>query len=150
MRRVPLMKRILLLCTAIVFLLLMAGCTQTAQHVQPAVTATPARVVAVSPATAGTLTTAPIVTTTFGVSDNTIIIKDMAYTPAQITVKAGSTVRWVNEDKIAHRVLFLPDAKIDTFVLSSGQTFSVKFYNAGIYNYSCSIYPDMQGSVVVT
>ena len=38
------MKHILLLCMAVIFLLLMAGCTQTAQQGQPAATTTPAPV----------------------------------------------------------------------------------------------------------
>jgi len=121
----------------------MAGCTQTAQQGQPATTAAPSPV--------DTATAAPVITPTASVSDNTIVIQNMAYNPAQITVKAGSIVRWVNKDKVPHSVVFSKDSMIDpSGILAISQSFSVKFNNAGIYNYSCSIHPVMQGSVVVT
>ncbi len=137
------MKHILLLCMAVIFLLLMAGCTQTAQQGQPAATTTPAPVNTVT-------ISAPVATTTASVSDNTVLIQNMAYNPAQITVKAGDIVRWVNKDKVVHSVVFSTDSKIDpSGVLSASQSFSVKFYDTGVYNYSCGIHPQMQGSVVV-
>ncbi len=74
------MKRILLLMMAVVFLLLTAGCTQSAPQVQPAATtATPTLVKSTVTATPA----ASLVTTSAPVSDNTIIIQKMAYNPAQ-------------------------------------------------------------------
>jgi amicyanin len=149
MRMIPLMKRILLLCMAVVFLLLAAGCTQTATQGQTAAvtTNTPAQV---SPTYTYALVTT-VATTPAPVSDNTINIRNMAYDPAMITVKAGSIVRWVNRDTVIHSVVFSKESKIDTSgVLRSSQSFSVKFYDAGTYPYYCGIHPDMKGTVVVT
>jgi plastocyanin len=143
------MKRILLLCMAVVVLLLTAGCTQTtAPQAQPAATTvTPTLVKSV----ATTVPAAPTVTTSAPISDNTIIIQNMAYNPAQITVNAGDIVRWVNKDTVVHSVVFSKASMIDpSGVLTSDQSFSVRFYNTGVYNYSCGIHPQMQGSVVVT
>jgi plastocyanin len=142
------MKRILLLCSAVVFLLLAAGCTQTAPQGQPAAAATtPAQV---SPTYTYALATT-VETTPASVSDNTINIRDMAYDPAEITVKAGSIVRWVNRDTAVHSVVFYKDSKIDpSGVLAKSQSFSVRFYNAGTFPYHCGVHPDMQGTVVVT
>jgi plastocyanin len=142
------MKRILLLTMAVVFLLLAAGCTQSAPQVKPvATTATPTLVKSTVTATDA----ASLVTTSAPVSDNTIIIQKMAYNPAQLTVNAGDIVRWVNKDTVVHSVVFSKDAKIDpSGVLAPSQSFSVRFYNTGVYNYSCGIHPQMQGSVVVT
>ena len=117
------MKRILLLCMAVVFLLLTAGCTQTtAPQVQPAATtATPTLVKSV----ATTAPAAPTVTTSAPVSDNTIIIQNMAYNPAQITVNAGDIVRWVNKDTVVHSVVFSKASMIDpSGVLASCESFS--------------------------
>ena len=143
------MKRILLLCMAVVFLLLAAGCTQTAQQGQTAVatTTTPAPV---SPTYTYALATT-VATPAASVSDNTINIRNMAYDPAMITVKAGSIVRWVNRDTTVHSVVFSKESKINpSGVLSAGQSFSVKFYDAGTFPYSCGVHPAMQGTVVVT
>ena len=83
--------------------------------------------------------------------NNTIIIQNMAYNPAQITVNAGDIVRWVNKDTVVHSVVFSKASMIDPSGGSaSGQSFSVRFYNTGVYNYSCGQHPQMQGSVVVT
>jgi plastocyanin len=141
------MKRILLLTMAVVVLLLTAGCTQSAPQVQPvATTATPTLVKSTVTAIPSTL----VVTTSAPVSDNTIIIQKMAYNPAQLTVTAGDIVRWVNKDTVVHSVVFSKDSKIDpSGVLAPSQSFSVRFYNTGVYNYSCGIHPQMQGSVVV-
>jgi plastocyanin len=138
------MKHILFLCTAVVVFLLMAGCIQTVQQKgQPAVTATAVP--------AGTPTAAPAITTTASVSDNTIVIQNMAYNPAQITVKAGSIVRWVNKDTVPHSVVFTDPAIPSSGILAPGQAYaSVILNKAGIYNYSCSIHPQMHGSIVVT
>ena len=145
------MKRILLLTMAVVVLLLTAGCTQPVPQARPAATtATPTPTLVKSVTTTATLA-APLVTTITPVSDNTIIIQKMAYNPAQLTVNAGDIVRWVNKDSVVHSVVFSKDSKIDpSGVLAPSQSFSVRFYNTGVYNYSCGIHPQMQGSVVVT
>jgi plastocyanin len=144
------MKRILLLTMAVVVLLLTAGCTQSAPQARPAATTvTPTLTLVKSTVTA--TPAAPLVTTRAPVSDTTIIIQKMAYNPAQLTVKAGDIVRWVNKDSVVHSVVFSKDAKIDpSGVLAPSQSFSVRFYNTGVYNYSCGQHPQMQGSVVVT
>jgi plastocyanin len=141
------MKRILLLSMAVIFLLLAAGCTQSVPQAQPVpTTATPTLVKSTVTATPAAL----VVTTSAPVSDNTIIIKDMAYSPAQLTVNAGDIVRWVNKDTTVHSVVFSKDSKINpSGVLAPSQSFSVRFYNTGVYNYSCGQHPQMQGSVVV-
>ena len=145
------MKRIIIVCMTVVFLLLLAGCTQTADQGQPATvvtTTTPAHT-QTTPEPVATIT---FVTATPGsVTDNTIIIQSSGYNPADITVKAGSIVRWVNKDKAVHSVVFTKDSKINpSGVLSTSQSFSVKFYNAGTYPYYCGVHPDMKGTVVVT
>ena len=143
------MKRILLLTMEVVFLLLTAGCTQPAPQVQhAATTATPTFVKSVTTTAAPAV---PTVTTSAPVSDDTIIIQNMAYNPAQLTVNAGDIVRWVNKDSVVHSVVFSKDSKIDpSGVLAPSQSFSMRFYNTGVYNYSCGQHPQMQGSVVVT
>jgi plastocyanin len=77
----------------------------------------------------------------------TVTIKDMAYTPATLTVAAGSTVTWVWQDgAIAH------DVKGDGFrskVISEG-TFSHRFDQPGSYPYLCTLHPNMTGTIEVT
>ena len=77
----------------------------------------------------------------------TVTIKDLAYTPASLTVAAGATVTWVWRDgAIAH------DVKGDGFhskVISEG-TFSHRFTQPGTYKYRCTLHPNMTATIEVT
>lgn len=66
--------------------------------------------------------------------------------PSSITVKAGTTVTWTNNDSMAHTVT---GAGWSSDQLSYGQSFSHKFSSAGSFDYHCSIHPVMQGTVNV-
>ncbi|HUW85315.1 MAG TPA: cupredoxin family copper-binding protein [Methanoregula sp.] len=137
------MKNSYILTAITVILLLVCGCTQSPTTVQPTAT------VPVTQQTTQqlTVTTIPALQTTASVSDNTIRIKNFAFDPASITVKAGSTVRWVNQDSVPHRILFADN--VDSNVLAAQQSYSRKFDQAGTYDYSCTIHPTMQGTVIV-
>jgi len=77
----------------------------------------------------------------------TVTIKDMAYTPATLTVPAGTTVTWVWRDgAIAH------DVKGDGFQskVQSAGTFSHRFDQPGSYDYLCTLHPNMTGTIEVS
>jgi len=139
------MKYLLSLLTLIVVFLFMAGCAQTVQNGQPVVTETSAPPVTYTTAPA----TLPVIMTTGPIYGNVVAIQKMAFVPAQITISTGTMARWVNKDTVAHAVAFLPAYKIDSIVLSPGQAFTVKVDHTGVYNYSDSRYPNMQGAVIV-
>jgi amicyanin len=137
------MKNALILLAITIILVGVCGCTQTAPPVQPMTTSP------TSPQTTQLLTVAtiPVLQTTTSVSDNTIRIKNLAFDPTGITVKMGSTVRWVNQDSVPHRIVFADGA--DSTVLAPSQSWSRKFDQAGTYDYACTIHPTMQGTVIV-
>jgi amicyanin len=83
------------------------------------------------------------------VATDAVHIKNFAFSPATITVKAGSTVVWTNDDAIQHDVTF-DGGGITSSVLNHSDTFSHTFPTAGTYHYICSIHPFMHGTVVVT
>jgi plastocyanin len=137
------MKNGLILLAITIILVVVCGCTQTATPVQ-----LPATVTTLLQTTQQlTVTTIPVPQTTTSVSDNTIRIKNFAFDPASITVKVGSTVRWVNQDSVPHRILFTDGA--DSNVLAGMQSWSRKFDQAGTYDYACTIHLTMQGTVIV-
>ncbi|HLZ96725.1 MAG TPA: cupredoxin family copper-binding protein [Steroidobacteraceae bacterium] len=77
-----------------------------------------------------------------------IEVKGFAFVPTPLTVKAGSTVTWVNRDDEPHTVVS------DTGMFKSGgmdtnETFSYKFDRPGTYRFACSIHPRMVGTIVV-
>lgn len=78
-------------------------------------------------------------------------IADMAFSPAQITIKKGTKVTWTNSDSVSHDVKE-KDGKTgpNSPALSQGQSYSFTYNESGTYNYYCSIHPQMTGSVIVT
>ena len=74
--------------------------------------------------------------------------KDFMFTPTSITVKAGTTVTWVNLDDEPHTI-FSDAGLFRSSALDTKERFSFKFEKAGTYHYLCTIHPRMLGTVVV-
>lgn len=78
----------------------------------------------------------------------TVNIKDFAFAPATITISAGDTVVFVNEDTAPHTAT-ANSGKFNTDQLAAGESGSVTISDAGSYEYFCAIHPAMKGTVVV-
>jgi plastocyanin len=83
------------------------------------------------------------------VATDSVVIKNFAFSPATVTVTAGSTVVWTNNDSIQHDITF-NGGGLASNVLNHNDTFSHTFPTAGTYHYICSIHPFMHGTVIVT
>ena len=81
-------------------------------------------------------------------SDDAVAIEGFAFTPDSLTVPAGTSVSWSNDDPTAHTVSAVDDS-FDSDVLDPGKVFSFTFVDRGTYNYICNIHPDMKGTVKV-
>jgi plastocyanin len=79
---------------------------------------------------------------------NEVLIQNMAFTPATITVNAGTTVTWTNKDAIAHTVTS-DNGLFNSGNIGSNGTYSYTFPAAGSFPYHCSIHTTMKGTVVV-
>lgn len=131
--------------------ILCAGCAQAPEPVQAQTT--PTTVVPVQTVSTAPVTTNPTPISQASVSENTITIKNFAFTPKIMTVKTGSIVRWENKDPAPHRIIFIDkdgrDTSPDSSVLSSTQSWSNRFDKPGTYPYYCKIHPEMTGTVIV-
>jgi plastocyanin len=78
----------------------------------------------------------------------TIKIDNFAFTPPDLTVAAGTTVTWRNEDDSPHRVTENNNG-FSSVALDTDDSFSHTFTKPGIYKYFCSIHPYMVGKIVV-
>jgi len=68
--------------------------------------------------------------------------------PATVTIRAGTTVTWVNNDGDLHTVtssqgLFASPG------LDPGDTFAYRFTAPGTYPYFCAVHPHMKGTILV-
>jgi plastocyanin len=77
-----------------------------------------------------------------------VSIVDFAFTPAEITISAGESVTWSNDDGAPHGLAYRDGAK-GTELLLPGATFSRRFDRPGTYDYNCSVHPYMSGRVIV-
>jgi len=77
-----------------------------------------------------------------------IKIDNYSFTPADITVAAGTTVTWVNRDDVPHTVRN-NDGTLKSKALDTDDKFSMTFDKPGTYEYFCSIHPKMTAKVVV-
>lgn len=75
-------------------------------------------------------------------------IADNSFSPASLTVPAGSTVTWSNGGSLPHTVTAA--GAFDSGILMSGDTFRRTFASPGTFEYVCSLHPEMKGVVVVT
>jgi plastocyanin len=95
----------------------------------------------------------------------TIGIRDFSFSPSTLTVKAGTTVEWLNDGPSQHTTTsdaalwdsgaLNPPSGGGMYSGSSGGTFSYTFMTPGTYTYHCSLHPPTQyptfvGAVVVT
>jgi len=75
-------------------------------------------------------------------------IDNFSFTPATITVKAGTQITWTNADDIPHTVVS-DEGVFKSKVLDTDEKFTFTANKPGTYPYFCSIHPKMTGKVVV-
>jgi plastocyanin len=77
----------------------------------------------------------------------TVTIRDFAYSPTPVTIKAGQAVAWTNEDTSTHTAT-TNDGGCDTKSIPKGATVALIFPKAGTYEYHCAIHATMPTAVV--
>jgi plastocyanin len=82
-----------------------------------------------------------------------VSLKDFAFAPKVLTVTAGTTVEWHNDDSTAHTVT-ADNGSFDSGNLGQGATYRFTFAKAGTYAYYCRYHggpggQGMSGQIVV-
>ena len=78
----------------------------------------------------------------------TVRIDNFSFNSPVVTIKAGTTVTWVNGDDIPHTVV-ANNGAFKSKVLDTDDRFSFTFAKPGQFGYFCSLHPHMTGKVVV-
>ena len=79
---------------------------------------------------------------------NVITIDNFTFSPKELTIAVGTTVKWVNHDDIPHTIV----EKKTTFrskALDTDDSYSFTFTSAGTFDYFCGLHPHMAGQVIV-
>jgi nitrite reductase (NO-forming) len=95
-----------------------------------------------------------------------VVIQNYAFTPAKLTITAGTTVTWTNKDSVGHTVTEgnpespkSPSGRVfdsshgtsgaDVITIPPGQSWSFTFTTPGEYDYYCIPHPYMTGHISV-
>jgi len=79
---------------------------------------------------------------------NVVTIDNFTFTPPELTVAVGTTVKWVNHDDIPHSVVDNNKA-FRSKALDTDDAYSFTFASAGTFSYFCGLHPHMQGKIIV-
>jgi len=86
----------------------------------------------------------------------TVTMKNLHFRPGAVSVEVGQSVRFVNEDNVAHTVLedFGPRSgtspAVDSQLIQPGETFSFVVRSNRLISYVCTLHPTvMVGQVLV-
>jgi plastocyanin len=77
-----------------------------------------------------------------------VSIQNFAFSPATITITAGTTVTWTNNDSTAHTITSDTGA-FDSGNIANGKTYTHTFSQAGTFAYHCAIHSSMKATVIV-
>jgi plastocyanin len=79
---------------------------------------------------------------------NAVTIDNFTFSPKELTVAVGTTVKFVNHDDIPHTVV---EKKLSfrSKALDTDDAYSYTFATAGSFDYFCSLHPHMVGKIIV-
>ncbi|MGI0011745.1 MAG: PEFG-CTERM sorting domain-containing protein [Nitrosopumilaceae archaeon] len=94
------------------------------------------------------------VTIPTGAADPTNAEQRFFYSPWELTVETYDKVQWGNGDTAAHTITSGnptdgPDGTFDSGLIGPGKLFTYKFMKSGTFDYYCTVYPWMTGTVNV-
>jgi Plastocyanin len=82
-----------------------------------------------------------------GTDTTEVIISGMGFSPATITIAAGTTITWTNKDEVVNIVT--SETGLFNGVISSNETYSYMFSTAGNYQYFNRVHPSITGNIIV-
>ena len=77
-----------------------------------------------------------------------VAIENFSFTPATLTIAAGTTVTWINHDDVTHTVT-AADKRFVSGAIDTDGTYSHQFTTPGTYAYHCAIHPTMTAQIIV-
>lgn len=104
-------------------------------------------------AAAVTVTPTELIVSPTGVSTSSarrleVIISNSSFQPADITTGKGSLIVWKNNDAVSHTVT-ADDGSFNSGEIKAGGSFDQRFDYIKTYPYSCSLHPEMKGTIVI-
>jgi plastocyanin len=79
-----------------------------------------------------------------------VVIDKMKFLPAQVKIKVGDSVKWINQEKRNNHSVRFESENLESERFFPGESWSRTFDKAGVYPYICGPHPEMTGQVEVT
>lgn len=76
-----------------------------------------------------------------------MVIEEMRFVPARLTVAPGDTVTWINRDFVPHTAT-AADSSWDSGILEQGDRWSLAIESSGSIDYTCLFHRTMSGRLV--
>ncbi len=137
------MKRKLIILLILVSVFLAIGCAGNNSGQSPTPTTTPATTTAKTNLTANSAET-PSNTTGGNIIE--VKMEGFAFNPDSVAISPGDTVKWINMDSARHDV---SGSDFKSNMLQKGDSYEHQFTKSGIYDYVCSVHPNMKGTIIV-
>lgn len=80
---------------------------------------------------------------------HTVVINQFKYQPDTLTVNAGDTVEWKNEDIVPHTVTSKDGKTFDSKTLAKGKSWRYTASQKGTFDYYCTLHPNMKAKLIV-
>lgn len=81
-------------------------------------------------------------------SEVSVDIADYDFSPRGLTVQTGTAITWKNRDGVPHDATD-KDGSWGTGVLREKQSATITFDSPGVYDYYCTVHPNMEGTLTV-
>ncbi|NJD36634.1 MAG: plastocyanin [Betaproteobacteria bacterium] len=79
-----------------------------------------------------------------------VTIQDYKFLPAEVRIKVGDTVKWINREKrTSHSVLFPAENGLESERLFPDESWQRTFAQPGTYSYRCGPHEEMKGRILV-
>jgi plastocyanin len=78
-----------------------------------------------------------------------VTIDATSFAPAELTIRAGDSIVWMNRDVIPHTATQSGGKGFDSGTLASGDAWKHTFTASGSVDYICTFHPTMKGRVRV-
>ena len=80
---------------------------------------------------------------------HTVTIEATSFKPANLTIRPGDTVEWVNKDLMPHTATATGKGGFDSGTIALGKSWRHTFKTGGDLRYVCTFHPAMKGTVQV-
>lgn len=76
-----------------------------------------------------------------------VVMEAMRFEPAQLSLKPGDVVEWVNKDAFPHTAT--APGKFDTGEIAPGSSKSLRIVGKGTLEYICALHPTMKAQLIL-